>query len=105
MAQRDKLMADGVAFGDAIEQAVAKVAPLFDKNPTQLTEADVAAKAAEAISKAKTPVATSLSQAPAGAKPQHDEGEMIRSMDINRFAQSLESKSPEEIMKIMAKAL
>ena len=106
VAQRDRLMAQGVAFGDAIEQAVAKVAPLFGKEvPTQLTEADVAAKAAEAISKAKTPVATSLSQAPAGAKPQHDEGEMIRSMDINRFAQSLESKSPEEIMKIMAKAL
>lgn len=105
VAQRDKLMADGVAFGDAIEQAVAKVAPLFDKNPTQQTDADVARRAAEAISKAKNPVATSLSQAPAGSKPMHDEGEVMRNMDINRLSQSLESKSPEEIMRIMAKAL
>jgi len=106
VAQRDKLMAQGVAFGDAIEQAVAKVAPLFDKGgSTHQTDADVARKAAEAISKAKSPVATSLSQAPAGSKPQHDEGEALRGMDMNRLAQSLESKSPEEIMKIMAKAL
>lgn len=106
VAQRDKLMSQGVAFGDAIEQAVAKVAPLFDKgNTTQPTDADVARKAAEVISKAKAPVATSLSQAPAGTKPQHDEGEAMRNMDINRLAQSLESKSPDEIMRIMAKAL
>lgn len=106
VAQRDRLISQGVAFGDAIEQAVAKVAPLFGKgNSTQQTDADVARKAAEAISKAKSNVATSLSQAPAGTKPQHDEGELMRSMDINRLAQSLESKSPEEIMRIMAKAL
>lgn len=101
----ERVGTDGVAFGDAIEQAVAKVAPLFDKNPTQQTDADVARRAAEAISKAKNPVATSLSQAPAGSKPMHDEGEVMRNMDINRLSQSLESKSPEEIMKIMAKAL
>lgn len=105
VAQRDKLMSQGIAFGDAIEQAVAKVAPLFGKGTTQQTETDVARKAAEVISKAKAPVATSLSQAPAGTKPQHDEGEAMRNMDINRLAQSLESKSPEEIMRIMAKAL
>lgn len=105
VAQRDKLMAEGVAFGDAIEQAVAKVAPLFDKGTTQQTSADVAAKAAEVISKAKAPVATSLSQAPAGSKAHHDESEAIRSMDMQRLAQSLESKSPDEIMRIMAKAL
>ena len=105
VAQRDKLMAQGVSFGDAIEQAVAKVAPLFDKTPTQQTEADVARKAADAISKAKAPVATSLSQAPAGSKPMHDEGEMMRNMDIGRLTQTLETKSPEEIMRIMAKAL
>ncbi len=105
LAQRDKLMASGVAFGDAIEQAVAKVAPLFDKTTTQQTNADVAQRAAAAISKAKNPVATSLSQAPAGSKPQHDEGEMMRNMDISRLSQTLENKSPEEIMRIMAKAL
>lgn len=105
VAQRDKLMAQGISFGDAIEQAVAKVAPLFDKGTTQQTSADVAAKAAEVISKAKAPVATSLSQAPAGSKAHHDESEAIRSMDMQRLAQSLESKSPDEIMRIMAKAL
>ena len=105
VAQRDKLMSQGVAFGDAIEQAVAKVAPLFSKETTQQSTADVAAKAAEVISKAKAPVATSLSQAPAGSKAHHDEVEAIRNMDTNRLAQSLESKSPDEIMRIMAKAL
>jgi len=106
VAQRDKLMSEGVSFGDAIERAVAKVAPLFDKGiSTQQTDADVASKAAEAISKAKAPIATSLSQAPAGTKPMHDEGEVIRNMDVNRLTQSLESKTPEEIMKFMAKAL
>lgn len=106
VAQRDKLMSEGVSFGEAIERAVAKVAPLFDKGvSTQQTDADVARKAAEAISKAKAPVATSLSQAPAGSKPLHDEGEAMRSMDMQRLAQTLESKSPDEIMKIMAKAL
>lgn len=104
VAQRDKLMTQGIAFADAIEQAVAVVAPLFDKG-VQTTDADVAKKAAEAISKAKNPVATSLSQAPSGSRPLHDEGEVLRSMDINRLSQSLETKSPEEIMRIMAKAL
>lgn len=105
VAQRDKLMANGVAFGDAIEQAVAKVAPLFSKETTQQTTADVAAKAAEAISKAKATVPTSLSQAPAGSKAHHDEMDALRNMDMSRLAQSLENKSPDEIMKLMAKAL
>ena len=105
VAERLRLEADGMPTAEAMERAVADVAPLFDKNPTKQTDADVARRAAEAISKAKNPVATSLSQAPAGSKPMHDEGEVMRNMDINRLSQSLESKSPEEIMKIMAKAL
>lgn len=105
VAERLRLEAEGMPTAEAMERAVADVAPLFDKNPTQQTDADVARRAAEAISKAKNPVATSLSQAPAGSKPMHDEGEVMRNMDINRLSQSLESKSPEEIMRIMAKAL
>ena len=105
VAERLRLEAEGMPTAEAMERAVADVAPLFDKNPTQQTDADVARRAAEAISKAKNPVATSLSQAPAGSKPMHDDGEVMRNMDINRLSQSLESKSPEEIMKIMAKAL
>lgn len=104
VAQRDRLISQGVAFGDAIEKAVDMVAPLFDKSG-QTTDADVAKKAAEAISRAKNTVATSLSQAPSGSRPLHDEGEMLRNMDASRLAQTLESKSPEEIMRIMAKAL
>jgi len=106
VAQRDRLMGQGMSFADAIEKAVAKVAPLFDKgNTTQQTDSDVARKAAEVISKAKAPVATSLSQAPASTKAQHDEGEAIRSMDINQLSRSLESKSPDEIMKLMNRVL
>lgn len=105
VAKRDKLMAQGVAFGDAIEQAVAVVAPLFDKGNATPQPADVARKAAEAIAKAKTPIPNSLSEAPAGTKAYHDENEALRAMDINRLSQSFENKSPEEIMRIMAKAL
>lgn len=106
VARRDKLMAQGVAFGDAIEQAVSLVAPLFDKgSATPQSAADVARKAAEAIAKAKNPIPNSLSEAPAGTKAHHDENEALRAMDINRLSQTLENKSPEEIMRIMAKAL
>jgi hypothetical protein len=108
VAQRDRLMQQGVSFADAVEQAVAKVAPLFaDKgSPTKQPEAvDVAAKAAEAISKAKAAVPTSLSQVPAGASVHHDEGEAIRSDSglslINRFL----GKSPEEIEKIVNRVI
>lgn len=106
VAQRDKLMAQGVLFADAIEQAVAKVAPLFDKgSTTQLSSADAAKKAAEAVAKAKSTIPNSLSEAPAGTRPHHDESEALRAMDTQRLALTLESKSPEEIMRIMAKAL
>lgn len=106
VAERDRLMAKGIPFAEAIEQAVEKVAPMFNSgSATQQTSADVAAKAAEAISKAKAKVPTSLSQAPAGSAVHHDEGEAIRAMSINSLSRSLESKSPEEIMKIMAKVL
>ena len=50
VAKRNALMAEGVPFADAIEQAVAKVAPLFDKGQsTQPSSAEVARKAAEAV--------------------------------------------------------
>lgn len=107
VAQRDRLMQQGLPFADAIEKAVAKVAPLFDKGGTakQTQVVDVAAKAAEAISKAKAAVPTSLSQVPAGAAAHHDEGEAIRSDSglslINRFL----GKSPEEIEKIVNRVI
>lgn len=104
VAQRDRLMSQGVPFADAIEQAVAKVAPLFS-TATTTTNADVAAKAAEVIAKAKIPVPTSLSQVPAGAAAHHDEGEAIRNDSglslMNRFA----GKSPDEIEKIMSRVI
>ena len=107
VAQRDRLMAQGVSFADAIEQAVAKVAPLFNSPATtkQASGADVAKQAAEAISKAKAQVPTSLSQVPAGAAAHHDEGEAIRNDSglslINRF----QGKSPEEIEKIINRVI
>lgn len=107
VAERDRLMQQGVSFADALEKAVGKVAPLFDKGVTtkQPEPVDVAAKAAEAISKAKAVVPTSLSQVPAGASVHHDEGEAIRSDSglslINRFL----GKSPEEIEKIVNRVI
>ena len=103
--QRDKLMAEGMSFGDAIEKAVGEIVPLFETKTTKQPNADAAAKAAEAISKAKTKAPTSLSQVPAGARAPHDEGEAIREMDINQLSRSLEGKSPDEIMKLMSRVL
>lgn len=107
VAERDRLMQQGMSFADAVEKAVGKVAPLFDKGVTtkQPDPVDVAAKAAEAISKAKATVPTSLSQVPAGAAVHHDEGEAIRSDSglslINRFL----GKSPDEIEKIVNRVI
>lgn len=103
--QRDRFMAEGMSFGDAIEKAVGEIAPLFATNTTKQPNANAAAKAAEAISKAKTRTPTSLSQVPAGARAHHDEGEAIREMDINQLSRSLEGKSPDEIMKLMSRVL
>ncbi len=105
--QRDKFMAEGMTFADAIEKAVGEIAPLFEQATTtkQPPGADVAKKAAEAISKAQEKVPTSLSQVPAGARAHHDEGEAIRSMDINRLSRTFEGKTPDEIMKLMSRVL
>lgn len=105
VSKRDALMRAGVPFADAVEQAVAKVAPLFESTATPKQGAGVAQKAAEAIAKAKAQVPTSLSQVPAGARAHHDEGEAIREMDINQLSRSLESKTPDEIMKLMNRVL
>lgn len=105
VAERDRLIAQGIGFADAIEQAVAKVAPMFDSSMAKPSNADVAKKAAEAISKAKAQVPTSLSQVPAGSMAHHDENEAIRNMDMGRLSRTLEGKSPEEIMKLMSKVL
>lgn len=103
--QRNKLMSEGLSFADAIEKAVNEIAPLFGKETTKQPNSDAATKAAEVISKAKAQVPNSLSQAPAGATAHHDEGEAIRSMDMNRLSKSLENKSPDEIMKLMSRVL
>lgn len=106
VAQRDKLMAEGMAFGDAIEKAVAKVAPLFSKGTTkQSNDADVAAKAAQAISKAKSQVPTSLSQVPAGSAAHHDEGEAIRAKSGLNLLNTFEGKSADEILKLMSRVI
>lgn len=105
VAQRDRLIAQGVSFADAIDQAVAKVAPLFESSTTKPSPTDAEKRAAEVISKAKAQVPTSLSQVPAGSMAHHDEGEAIRSMNVNQLSRSLEGKSPEEIMKLMSRVL
>lgn len=104
VAQRDKLMADGVPFGDAIAQAVAKVAPLFAQVTTS-PQSTSQAKAKEVIAKAQAQVPTSLSQVPAGATPHHDEGEAIRSMSATNLMTKFAGKSPDEIMALMNRVI
>ena len=106
VAQRDALMRDGVSFGDAIEQAVAKVAPLFVKETTPNPgETNVAEKAAEVIAKAQKQTPTSLSQAPAGAVAHHDQGEAIRDSDGLSLLAKFEGKSADEIMKLVSRVI
>lgn len=106
VAQRDALMRDGVSFGEAIEQAVAKVAPLFVTVPTPNPgNTDAAAKAAEVIAKAQTQTPTSLSQAPAGAVVHHDQGEAIRDSDGLSLLAKFDGKSADEIMKLVSRVI
>jgi len=105
IAQRDRLMASGMPPAEAIEKAVAKVAPLFQKTVTADPTADVAAKAAEVISKAQSKVPTSLSSMPAGSAPQHDEGEAIREMSGLSLISAFEGMSSDQIMKKLSRVI
>ena len=104
VAQRDLLIARGVPAPDAIDQAIAKVAPLFVKETID-PKADAAAKAAEVIKEAKNPVPTSLSSVPAGASVHHDEGEAIRNRSGLSLLNSFEGKSADDILKLMSRVI
>ena len=108
VAQRDRLMAQGVPFAEAIEQAADKVAPLFlpkQGTTTPETKPDAAQRAAEAISKAKNQVPTSLSSVPAGASVHHDEGEAIRNRSGLSLLNTFEGKSADDILKLMSRVI
>ena len=108
VAQRDRLMAQGVPFADAIVQAADKVALLFAPKQTTTTpepKPDAAARAAEVISKAKNQVPTSLSSVPAGASVHHDEGEAIRNRSGLSLLSSFEGKSADDILKLMSRVI
>lgn len=106
IAQRDRLMASGMPAAEAIEKAVEKVAPLFQKSVTAADPAaDVAKKAAEAISKAQNKVPTSLSSMPAGAAPKHDEGEAIREMSGLSLLSAFDGMSADQIMAKISRVI
>ena len=109
VAERDRLMAQGVLFADAIVQAADKVAPLFSSKPGTTTQPepkpDAAARAAEVISKAKNQVPTSLSSVPAGASVHHDEGEAIRNRSGLSLLNTFEGKSADDILKLMSRVI
>ena len=108
VAQRDRLVSQGVPFAEAILQAAEKVAPLFvQRTTTTAPEAktDAASRAAEVIAKAKTQVPTSLSSVPAGASVHHDEGEAIRNRSGLSLLNSFEGKSADDILKLMSRVI
>ena len=109
VAERDRLMAQGVPFADAIVQAADKVAPLFSAKTGTTTQSepkpDAAARAAEVISKAKSQVPTSLSSVPAGASVHHDEGEAIRNRSGLSLLNSFDGKSADDILKLMSRVI
>lgn len=108
VAQRDRLVSQGVPFAEAILQAAEKVAPLFvQRTTTTAPEAktDAASRAAEVIAKAKTQVPTSLSSVPAGASAHHDEGEAIRNRSGLSLLNTFEGKSADDILKLMSRVI
>ena len=108
VAQRDRLVSQGVPFAEAILQAAEKVAPLFvQRTTTTAPEAktDAASRAAEVIAKAKTQVPTSLSSVPAGASVHHDEGEAIRNRSGLSLLNSFDGKSADDILKLMSRVI
>ncbi len=107
VAERNRLVASGVPLADAIEKAVAKVAPMFEQKPTttQQPAGATAKAAADAIAKAKAQVPTSLSQVPAGSAAHHDEGEAIRNKSGLSLLQAFEGKSSEEALKLMSRVI
>ena len=108
VAQRDRLVSQGVPFAEAILQAAEKVAPLFvQRTTTTAPEAktDAASRAAEVISKAKNRVPTSLSSVPAGASVHHDEGEAIRNRSGLSLLNSFDGKSADDILKLMSRVI
>lgn len=107
IAERNRLMAQGVSPVDAIQRAVDKVVPMFvqGNQSTQQSGAEAAQKAAEAINKAKQQAPTSLSQVPGSTMAHHDEGEAIRNMSSPSLLTNFMGKSPEQIMELMNKVL
>lgn len=108
VAQRDRLVSQGVPFAEAILQAAEKVAPLFVQRTTTTApevKTDAASRAAEVIAKAKTQVPTSLSSVPAGASAHHDEGEAIRNRSGLSLLSTFEGKSADDILKLMSRVI
>lgn len=106
VAERDRLLGRGVPLSKAIEDAVAKVVPMFVKQePAKDDGGDAARRAAEVISKAQAKAPTSLSQVPAGAAAHHDEGEAIRSRSGLNLLSSFDGKSSEDILKLMSRVI
>lgn len=108
VAQRDRLVSQGVPFAEAILQAAEKVAPLFVQRTTTTApevKTDAASRAAEVIAKAKTQVPTSLSSVPAGASAHHDEGEAIRNRSGLSLLSTFEGKSADDILKLISRVI
>lgn len=107
VAERDRLLKSGMPLHEAIDAAVKKVVPMFEKQVANNPDdgGDAAKRAAEVISKAQARVPTSLSQVPAGAAAHHDEGEAIRSRTGMSLLSSFEGKSSEDILKLMSRVI
>lgn len=109
VAQRDKLIAEGLSPSEALKNAVGKVAPLFQPKeettkPTQ-PQADAAKLAADAIAKAKPKAPTSLSEVPAGSSAPHDEAAAMREMSGVKLLNKFGGMSQEKIMELMSRVI
>ena len=101
---RDALVAKGAPMHVALAQAAAKFAPIY-ADPKPAPVASVADKAAEAIAKAKAPIPTSMSSIPSSATPHHDEAGAILEMNPLELQAKFMSMSPDQIEKLLARAI
>jgi hypothetical protein len=100
-------MDNGASPVDAINSAVADVAPQYVKTSPQAVQSDqsVQSRAAAAIAKAKTKTPISMSSIPSSANPPMDETAAINEMNVESLHDKFMNLPRERILELMAKQM
>lgn len=100
---------NGAAPAEALSRAVGKVVKMYVSPPPQTPgasrTADIEAKAAEAIAKARSPAPNSMSAIPSASVPHHDEAEAILNMSPAQLSAKFASMKPDQIEAVVSRIL